>query len=160
MFFLKQIADCLLGEDPTSLWLTEFYGDCELELAKAALQKAEIYKTVAYVGDFAMQKLCKKGQEFLILKPDSVEQAVLMSQEMLKTEIVNLVIIDSLFLLPNKNMRFEKGLVCLVKAAEENRKPVFLLNPDNGARKLLQKSLKAFCRHQIQIWAAKIDPGV
>src|SRR3989338_9229922 len=96
MFFLKQIADCLLGEDSSALWLTEFYGDCELGLSKAALQKAQNYKTVACLDPFENCRMQIQKPD-LILKPNSIDQAILMSQEMLKTKIINLVILDSLF---------------------------------------------------------------
>lgn len=150
MFFLKKIADCLLGEDSQRLWLTEFYGDSELALSMIALKKAAIYDTVAYLDPFDNLRLQNKKPD-LILKPNSTEQAILMSLEMLKTKIIKLLIVDSLFLLPRDNLRAEESLVLLVKAAEENSKPVFLLNPENQTRKLLQKNLKSFCNSQIWV---------
>lgn len=151
MFFLKQIAACLLGEDPQPLWLTEFYGENELSLAKTAMNRSAIYETVAYLDPFDNLHTQSKKPD-LILKPNTADQAVLMSIEMLQTKAIKLVVIDSLFLLPSEKIRPEESLVRLVKSAEENQKPVFLLNPDNAVRKLLQTNLKAFCNSQIRVY--------
>lgn len=150
MFFLKRIADCLLGEDVYPLWLTEFYGENEWAIVKQALEQAWNYKTVAYLDPFDNLRTQSQKPD-LILKPNSIEQAVSMSREMLKTKIVDLLVIDSLFLLPSDKPRLEESLSELVKAAEKNAKPIFLLNPDNGARRLLEKNLKSFCSSQIWV---------
>ncbi|MEI6806628.1 MAG: hypothetical protein WCK49_09025 [Myxococcaceae bacterium] len=145
---MKQIASCLLGEEIHPLWLTEFYGESEWEITQKALLEAQTHKTIAYLdpfGNLAMQS----QKPDLILKPDSLEQAIAMSIEMLQTKIIDLLIIDSLFLLDSEKMGFEESLLKLVKAAEKNEKPVFLLNLDNPIRRLLEKTLNSFFSSRI-----------
>jgi hypothetical protein len=132
------------------LWLTEFYGESEWGMAKMALQKATNYQTVAYLDPFDHVRTQAQKPD-LVLKPDSLEQAIAMSLEMLKMPVINLLIIDSLFLLPSTQISFEESLLKLVKGAERAQKPIYLLNPDNRSRKLLEKNLKSFCNSQIWI---------
>ena len=115
-----------------------------------ALQKAAEYQTVAYLDPFDHVRTQARMPD-LVLKPDSIDQAIAMSIEMLKTPVIKLLIIDSLFLLRTSQTSFEECLLKLVKAAEKAQKPVFLLNPDNGSRKLLEKNLKSFCSSQIWV---------
>lgn len=115
-----------------------------------ALIHAKNHKTVAYIDPFDNLRTQSQKPD-LVLKPYSQEQAIAMGVEMLKTKIVDLVMIDSLFLLPSEEIYFEESLSKLVKAAEKYAKPVFLLNPDNQVRKLLEKNLKSFCSSQFRI---------
>lgn len=115
-----------------------------------ALQKASAYQTVAYLDPFDHLRTQIQLPD-LVLKPDSIDQAIAMSLEMLKTPVIKLLIIDSLFLLPSEKISFEESLTKLVQAAEQARKPIFLLNPDNRSRKLLEKSLRSFCSSQIWV---------
>ncbi len=148
--FLKRWVNCLLGEEKHPLWLIEFYGERECEIAKIALQQASNYRTIAYLDPFDNLR-SQNSRPDLVLKPDALEQAIAMSLELFKTKIVELLMIDSLFLLPSQKTGYEESLVQLVKLAERYAKPVFLLNPDNTARRLLEKNLKSFCSSQIWV---------
>lgn len=132
------------------MWLTEFYGESEWEITQKALTEAQKYRTVAYLDPFENLSLHAHKPD-LILKPDSLEQAIAMSFEMLRTKIIDLLVIDSLFLLGSEKISFEESLLKLVKAAEKNEKPIFLLNPDNQIRKLLEKNLISFCSSRIRV---------
>lgn len=119
-------------------------------MAQMALQKAVEYQTVAYLDPFDHVRTQTRRPD-LLLKPDSIEQAIAMSLEMFKMPVIKLLIVDSLFLLPSERTSFEESLTKLVQAAEQARKPVFLINPDNSSRKLLEKNLKSFCSSQIWV---------
>ncbi|MES2504993.1 MAG: hypothetical protein V4534_08975 [Myxococcota bacterium] len=122
-----------------------------MPLAFTALKEVSSGEIIAYLDPFGNLGSGFEGLDLLLSKPESLTGALAMSSALLATPGIDLLILDSLFWMPGKLSDFEQALRHLALEAAKHQKRVVLINPENGIRKWLLKSLKTFCSQQIRI---------